>query len=75
MNQQLASTFTIFLYVLMGCILLRSVLSFLPSTQGTQLARILYQVTEPMMEPIRRIIPRTGMFDFSALVVIILLQL
>lgn len=30
---------------------------------------------EPMLAPIRRILPQTGMFDFSPLVLAILLQL
>lgn len=74
MNAQVADIFVIFLYVLMGCVLLRSVLSFIPSAANSQLARIAFQITEPMMEPIRRILPRTGMFDFSGLIIIVLLQ-
>lgn len=31
-------------------------------------------VVEPMLAPIRRILPQTGMIDFSPLVLIILLQ-
>ena len=31
-------------------------------------------IVEPMLAPIRRILPSTGMFDFSPLVLIILLQ-
>jgi uncharacterized protein YggT (Ycf19 family) len=30
-------------------------------------------VTEPLLEPVRRIMPRTGIIDLSALIVIILL--
>ena len=66
---------TIFLYVLIGCILLRSVLSFIPSAQGSQLARILQDVTEPLMQPIRRVLPAMGGFDFSGFALIILFQL
>jgi YggT family protein len=32
------------------------------------------QVVEPMLQPIRRILPQTGMIDFSPFVLIILLQ-
>ena len=32
------------------------------------------QVVEPLLQPIRRILPQTGMIDFSPLVLIILLQ-
>lgn len=35
----------------------------------------LNRIVEPMLAPIRRIMPQTGMIDFSPLVLIILLQL
>lgn len=33
------------------------------------------RVVEPMLAPIRRIVPSVGMFDFSPLILIILVQL
>ena len=33
------------------------------------------RVIEPLLAPIRRVMPRTGMFDFSPLVLLILIQL
>ncbi|OGO72913.1 MAG: hypothetical protein A2Z49_10690 [Chloroflexi bacterium RBG_19FT_COMBO_56_12] len=36
--------------------------------------RTIDSIVEPMLAPIRRILPSTGMFDFSPLVLIILLQ-
>ena len=36
--------------------------------------RVLYQVTEPVLAPIRRILPQTGGMDFSPMVALILLQ-
>ena len=32
------------------------------------------RIVEPMLRPIRRLLPQTGMIDFSPLVLIILLQ-
>lgn len=32
------------------------------------------QIVEPMLSPIRRVVPLVGMFDFSPLVLIILIQ-
>jgi YggT family protein len=37
--------------------------------------QFLDRIVEPMLRPIRRMLPRTGMIDFSPLVLIILLQL
>ena len=36
--------------------------------------RLLYQVTEPILAPIRRMLPQTGGIDFSPVVALILLQ-
>ncbi len=55
-------------------IFLRAILSWVSPGQGNILTNILYQVTEPILAPLRRIIPRAGMMDFSPLVAIILLQ-
>jgi YggT family protein len=33
------------------------------------------QIVEPILDPIRRILPQTGMIDFSPVVAIILVQI
>jgi len=37
--------------------------------------RILDSIVQPMLAPIRRFMPQTGMFDFSPIVLLILVQL
>ena len=37
--------------------------------------RFLDRLVQPMLEPIRRIVPTAGMIDFSPLILIILLQI
>jgi YggT family protein len=61
--------------VLTIAIILRAILSWFSPRPTNMLAIILYRVTEPMLAPLRRIIPRAGMIDFTPLVAIILLQL
>ncbi|MBA7653072.1 hypothetical protein ES703_60913 [subsurface metagenome] len=61
--------------VLTIAIILRAILSWFSPRPTNRLAIILYRVTEPMLAPLRRIIPRVGMVDFTPLVAIILLQL
>ena len=56
-------------------IICRAILSWFSPRPTNRLAIILYRVTEPMLAPLRRIIPRAGMVDFTPLVAIILLQL
>ena len=36
-------------------------------------ARFLYETTEPFLAPIRRMLPQTGMVDFSPLIAFLLL--
>ncbi len=56
-------------------ILARVILSWFSPTPTNMLVNIVYRVTEPILAPLRRIIPRVGLLDFSPLVAIILLQL
>ncbi len=60
--------------VLVIAILLRTILSWISPGSTNVLAVILYRVTEPILAPLRRIIPRVGRFDFTPLVAIILIQ-
>lgn len=73
MSPTVAAIFSAFIWFLIAAIIIRSLLSWFPGAQNNALARMLFQVTEPILEPIRRIMPRTGMIDFSAMVAIILL--
>jgi YggT family protein len=64
------------LYLLV--LLARAILSFFPTRPGTGLAsfqQILAQLTEPVIAPVRRVIPPAGMFDLSFLVVFIAIEL
>lgn len=73
MNDTIATLFVAFLYLLIVAIIVRSLLSWFPNAQNNEFARILHNVTEPLLQPVRQIMPRTGMIDFSAMVVLILL--
>jgi YggT family protein len=53
-------------------LLARVILSWFPLQPGTSMASIasiIYQLTEPVMGPVRRIIPTIGMIDISPIVV------
>ena len=63
-------------YVLYGAILARVVVSWIaPNRTDNPLVALIYQVTEPMLAPIRRIMPQTGMIDFSPMIVMIILSI
>jgi len=56
-------------------ILVRVVLSFIQISPYHPLVQMVYQLTEPILQPIRNIMPRTGMIDFSPLIALLLLGL
>lgn len=51
----------------------RVLLSWVDPTGRTQLGRMLFQLTEPILAPIRSVLPRTGMLDLSPLVLFLVL--
>ncbi|MBI4328578.1 MAG: YggT family protein [Chloroflexi bacterium] len=61
--------------VLIFAIVARAILTWFPNTGNNPFVAIVYQVTEPILAPLRRIIPRIGMIDISPVVAILLLQL
>lgn len=54
-------------------ILGRVLMSWIDPTFSNPLGRFLYSATEPILAPIRRVLPQTGMIDFSPLIVLLLL--
>ena len=54
-------------------ILGRVLISWFDPSGRTQLGAFLMTTTEPILAPIRRALPQTGMIDFSPLVVLIVL--
>jgi YggT family protein len=62
-------------YVFGMLIVIRSLLSWLSPRPGNVLVTYLTRVTEPLLAPVRRILPRTGIVDLSPLAVILILYL
>ncbi len=67
-----------FLLDALGLLILgRVIISWLVVAQimspDNPIASMLYSVTEPILGPIRNVIPRVGMFDFSPMLVMIFL--
>ena len=61
--------------MLTAAIFIRVLLSWFPIDPHNPLVTVLYEITEPILEPLRRVIPRMGMFDLSPLVALLLIQL
>ncbi len=57
-------------------ILVRCIYSFLPAEhRAGDFYAFLLKLTEPVLAPIRRILPTTGGLDFSPLIVLVLLSI
>ncbi|MEE8045977.1 MAG: YggT family protein [Dehalococcoidia bacterium] len=54
-------------------IVARALTSWFPGARRHPLVQMLYQVTDPVMIPASRLIPRIGMIDLSPMIVILLL--
>lgn len=52
-------------------IIARSLTTWFPSARNNPLIKMLYQITDPILIPLSRVIPRAGMFDFSPMVAVI----
>jgi len=57
------------LWLYMWIIIIRAVISWVNPDPWNPIVRFIYQVTEPILRPIRRWLPATGI-DFSPLIVI-----
>ncbi len=55
-------------------LLVRVLLSWFQVDPYNPLVRLLYQLTEPLLAPIRRFLPSAGPFDFSPIVALILVM-
>ena len=60
--------------MLSAAIFIRVLLSWFPIDPRNPLVTLLYDITEPILQPLRRVIPRMGMFDLSPLVALLLIQ-
>jgi YggT family protein len=68
MFQLLAKIIEIYTFVL----LIRILMSWIPNLDpSNQIVQMIVQVTDPVLEPARRLIPPIGMIDISPIVVFI----
>jgi YggT family protein len=71
---QIASLLALFLNILTFAIFFRSLASWFPIDREGPVLRALDAITEPVLEPLRRVVPTIGMIDITPMVAIILLQ-
>ncbi len=73
MNEFLLRFVEVLAIMLHVAILGRVIISWLPISAENPIVTVLYQVTEPILGPIRAVLPRLGMLDFSPIVAILLI--
>ncbi len=73
MNETMAGLLQALILVLTFAIVGRSLMSWFPNAQQSPVGRFLFVVTEPILAPLRRIVPRLGMFDLTPTVAILIL--
>ncbi len=67
-------TFVQFLLIALWALVLgRMLMSWIDPGGRNQVSAFLIQATEPMLAPVRRLLPATGMIDWSSFIVLIVL--
>lgn len=74
MADQILTILLYFLQLLTIALVARAVLSWIDPMMQWSISRILAEVTDPLIAPLRRVIPPIGMIDISFIVAILLIQ-
>jgi YggT family protein len=69
----LANFLQFLLIALWALVLGRMLMSWVDPTGRNQVSAFLIQATEPILAPVRRLLPQSGMIDWSGLVVLLVL--
>jgi YggT family protein len=62
------------IYILNFAIIIRALMSWFNPSMENPIVRFVVEITEPVLAPLRRIVPRIGMIDITPIVAILLLQ-
>ncbi|MGB8647892.1 MAG: YggT family protein [Anaerolineae bacterium] len=74
MQDFLLNTVNLLFTALTLVIIARVLLSWFPQYQGSTIARMINDISEPILRPIHNVIPPMGMLDMSPMIAIILLM-
>ena len=65
-----------FILILIVAVFARVLLSWFPTASTINpIVALIYQITEPILAPLRKIIPRVGVFDFTPTIALLILFL
>jgi len=74
MTQYLMTFLSVLLWVMWLAILVRVILSWFPIDPRNPVVPVVFDVSEPILAPFRRVIPRIGMFDLSPLAALLVIS-
>ena len=72
---QIAELIILLLNVLTFALIGRALLSWFDPGMRWPISRVLFDVTEPLVAPIRQVVPQIGFIDLSFIVALVLLRL
>lgn len=75
MSSELVSFVNLVVNILSLLIIARALFSWFDPGMQTRVGRILRDVTEPIIAPVRQVMPSFGAFDISPIVALLLVQL
>lgn len=75
LGEFLLRSVSIFFDLLVFAIIARVLMSWMPSGGAPRLRTVLNDITEPVLGPFRRYVPRLGMIDISPIVAILVLDI
>ena len=75
MSSEVISLVNLVVNVFTLLIIGRALLSWFDPGFQSPVGRLLHQVTEPIIAPIRQVVPSLGMFDISPIVALLLIRL
>lgn len=75
MSSELVSLVNLVVNVFTLLIIGRALLSWFDPGMQTPVGRVLRDITEPIIAPIRQVMPSLGMFDLSPIVALLLVRL
>lgn len=73
MPEFLAVFLRFFVIALWLVVLGRVLVSWVDPQFGNPVSRFLFETTEPLLAPVRKVMPQTGMFDFAPLILLLVL--
>ena len=63
------------LYIYLFVILIQVIMSWLNPNAYNPITTIMYQISEPILKPIRRLVPSAGGLDFSPFIILVIINL